>query len=143
MSCDEYQELMIDFHHGELHPAERRRVAAHLTSCPACAMEYCRLQVDLAGLTESLTSGPRPEVGARLRERVRREFRPPWWRRLLRVGALPIPAYQTALAVAAVLLVWFLVVAPRLSGEHVTARHEPVLTGYDASHIVPLDPNTL
>jgi anti-sigma factor RsiW len=140
LTCESCQAQLIDYHFGELDAAARREVAGHLTSCSRCALEYCRLHADLTGLGDSLADGPRREVELRLRDRVERTFRPPWWRRLLRLGAAPIPAYQTALVVVGLLLVWFLLVSP---GMHRSGKAKPVLTDYDASVVLRVDPNTL
>lgn len=72
---------------GELGPAERAEVEAHLARCPACRTE----RETLAGLLDDLrTSAPRaPDVPwgrwqAELRARL--GARPPWWRRPLPVA---------------------------------------------------------
>jgi len=143
MRCETCQELLVDYHYGELERGPRAEVAEHLGACGACAVEYCRLHADLAGLGQSLGAGPRPEVGQALRARVERTFRPSWWRRLVRLGAAPIPAYQGALILVGLLLVWLLVVAPRLGPERRSGPHTTVLSGYDASRVVPLDRHSL
>jgi anti-sigma factor RsiW len=140
--CESCQNQLIDYHFGELEAAARRDIAAHLTSCSRCALEYCRLHADLTGLGDSLIDGPRRETELRLRDRVERTFRPPWWRRLLRLGAAPVPAYQTALVVVGLLLVWFLVVAPGLDPGR-SGKAKSMLTDYDASVVLRVDPNTL
>jgi len=143
MTCETVRQRLIDHYYGELPPQQRREVAQHLTGCGDCALEYCRLDADLGGLGQLCDESPSPQLQARLRDRVATQFRPPWWRRLWRVGAFPIPAYQTALLLAAVLLAWLLV-GPRLG---VRSDHPrpvtPVVQGYDASRIVSLDPNLL
>jgi len=147
LTCERSRELLVDHYYGELAPSERREMAAHLTSCAACALEYCRLDADLGGLTELLGEEPRPEVESRLRRAVEREFRPGLWRRLWRVGLFPVPAYQTALLVVALLVALALLVGQQ--GRERAAEHGPaprtttLFDSYDASQIVPLDPRVL
>ena len=86
-----------------------------------------------------------------------REFRPAAWRSLLRWFLLPVPAYQAALVVLALLVTWVWAAgrAPSDDGAppataprertHVTTPLEcgkpsPV-PAYDASRIIGLDPN--
>lgn len=146
-TCSEHEDLLIDYYYRELDLQQRKRVADHLTSCSRCAVEYCRLLVDLGDLGDSLEAGPRPEVHSELRARVQLEFSVPWWRRAAQLLSFPIPAYQTGMVVLVVLLlIWFFLGVPRPgSGRYsaVPTSTTPVLTDYDASRIVPLDPNTL
>jgi anti-sigma factor RsiW len=151
MTCEEYGENLIDYHYDELEPAARREVATHLASCGRCALEYCRLQADLSGLWDPEEGSPRPAVHARLEARVAREFGAPWWHRLLRVGTFPIPAYQVVLALALFVLAWGIWRAPQTPAPAppgpaalITEKAKlapPVLTGYDASVVVSLDPH--
>jgi anti-sigma factor RsiW len=145
--CYEHRELLIDYYYRELDLRQRKRVADHLTSCSRCAVEYCRLLVDLGDLGDSLEAGPRPAIQAELRARVQREFSIPWWRRAAQLLSFPIPAYQTGMVVVVLLLlIWFFLGVPRPGNGGLPAapsRATPVLKGYDASKIVPLDPNTL
>ncbi len=147
MNCDRTEELLIDYFYGELPPAEQRQVADHLGSCSACAKAYCRLHADLAGLGQALDARPRQRVQARLQGQVAREFSRPWWQRLGRLCAFPIPAYQTVLAVFVLLLLWTAMGArlPRLQGrgDSAPARATVLEDRFDASSIVPPDPNLL
>jgi anti-sigma factor RsiW len=147
MRCEECGDCLIDYYYGEDEPERRQEVAAHLASCSACAMEYCRLDADLSGIGTMLEDAPRPEVQRRLRQDVERAFAPPWWRRLLRLGTFPIPAYQAMLVLCLVLLAWTFLRAP--ASKPPTAV--PVAPGsttllfkdYDASTLVSVDPNLL
>lgn len=148
MTCQECQDALIDYHYGELDPERRARTAEHLGGCSLCAMEYCRLDADLSGVTACVDDAPRPEVQAALRAKVRATFRPPWWRRVLSWSAAPIPAYQTALLLLVSLALTVLLVFPRggLEKPPATRPSRPavtVLDAYDASSIIAVDPHTL
>ena len=91
LGCDVCQELLVDYHFGELAPELRGRVAHHLggdgepdaDGCASCAVAYCRLHADLEGIAAAVEVTPGPQVQARLRALVEATFRPPWWRRAL------------------------------------------------------------
>ena len=145
MNCDLIKQRLIDYYYQELTPAEGSEVADHLGSCSACAKEYCRLHADIAGVGRVLNHQPRPRVRSSLRERVRQEFSPPWWRRLTRMCTFPIPAYQTVLLLCALLLLWTVLGGqlPGGGGDDAAPAATVLEDGYDASRIVPLNPNLL
>lgn len=149
-SCDPCRELLIDYYYRELPAQQRDEVTRHLTTCSGCAVEYCRLQADLSGVGEALERAPRPRVQARLRQRVAQEFAPPTWQRVARWLVLPVPAYQTVLLVAALLLLWALLGPARPGAgpggrppEATASQHTTLFEQYDASHILHVDPNLL
>ena len=145
MNCDRYKETLIDYYYEELTPPERVEVADHLSSCSACAKDYCRLHADISGVGQLLDQQPRPAVRSGLRAQVQREFSPPLWQRLARLCSFPIPAYQTVLVLTVLLLLWTMLGDQRPGrGAESTLTGATVLEeGYDASRIVPLDPNLL
>lgn len=102
MTCDDCEPLLIDFAHGELDATQDARVAGHLGTCPACALEYCRLVADLRGIAVAhADAAPRPEVAAALRSKVAAIVARPWWRRAIAPLGLRVPLYG-ALAAAAI-----------------------------------------
>jgi anti-sigma factor RsiW len=106
MNCTECQQALIDYAHNEVQEGERQAIAVHLADCPSCALEYCRLQAAIEGFVAAHSESPRPEVRAELRRSVERAFAVPWWRRVLRTCARPIPAYSAAAFAVVPLLVW-------------------------------------
>lgn len=65
--------LLSAYLDGELDPARRRRVAAHLATCAICAQDLAHLQAGddaLAGLQPTPTA---PDLRPRLRRRLRRQ----------------------------------------------------------------------
>ena len=149
MNCDQTKKLLVDYYYKELTPPEVTEVAAHLSSCSACAKEYCRLHADICGVGQALDHQPRRRVRSALRQQVQQQFSPPWWRRLARLCVFPIPVYQTVLVLFGLLLLWTALGGQGPGrGHHLGAEtspaHATVLEeGYDASRIVPLDPNLL
>lgn len=148
MNCDRTEELLIDYYYQELSSARQQEVADHLGSCSACAKAYCRLHADIAGVGQALEVRPRDRVRVSLRGRVAQEFAVTGWQRLGRLCAFPIPAYQTALALFVLLLIWTALGArlPLLQGsggESAPVRATVLEDGFDASRIDPPDPNLL
>jgi anti-sigma factor RsiW len=91
MTCSDIAPDLVPFHFGEIAPAERDAIEAHLLDCPECLADYLALkrQVETAELDE------RPSESARLRLRraVAQELgietapRPwAWWERPLAFG---------------------------------------------------------
>ncbi|MCB9737181.1 MAG: zf-HC2 domain-containing protein [Deltaproteobacteria bacterium] len=101
LPCAACQDRLVDYRFAELDDADRRAVAAHLAACGDCAVAYCRLDADLAGVGAALAETPPPEVHAALRARVAATFRPPLHRRLAALLTQRVPLYQGALAAAA------------------------------------------
>lgn len=150
MNCDQTQQLLLDYYYEELPASQRAEVARHLSSCSACAKQYCRMHADLTGLGDLLEQQPRPAVRSRLRQRVSREFAPSPWQRLTRLCTFPIPAYQTVLVLTVLLLLWTMLGGARPPHSAAVPRQHPAPVratvleqGYDASRIFSLDPNLL
>jgi len=151
--CETVRAQLVDYNYGELEHTARREVAQHLGACAECALEYCRLDAELSGIGDLCDEAPRADVRAALRAQVRAEFSEHWWRKIWRLGAFPIPAYQTAILLVVVLLAWVFfgprlgeeAIGPASSGARAPSRgaHATILTNYDASQIAPLDPSLL
>jgi putative zinc finger protein len=143
--CESIQDRLVDYYYRDLPPEERRESALHLGSCAGCALEYCRLEADLAGLRDLLDDGdPSPGVKTRLAARVRAEFGGGPWSRLKRALASPLPAYQAAMFASAVALAAVLLVVPRTSEPPPPSAKPPtVIDRVDASTIVSVDPDVL
>lgn len=138
MTCDDAQEQLIEYAHDELEGGGRQRMGLHLAKCPTCAVEYCRLQADLRGITEAHSEAPRARVFHRLRRRVASELGPPWWARPLRVLAAPVPAYGAVLAGLVPVGLWVASLlahadAPAGPETSVPRSSTPALTDYDAT----------
>lgn len=114
MTCEDCGNLLLEYLFQELDAEARRDVAEHLTTCPTCAMEYCRLQADLDELEPGASNTPSVRVFESLSAQVRKEFRPSWLRRLGRVLAHPVPAYGASIVAVALMALW-LVLAPGVS----------------------------
>jgi anti-sigma factor RsiW len=144
MSCETVLASLIDYYYADLPAKERTAIAAHLSGCGACALEYCRLDADLSGLGEALSEAPRPEVKEALRQKVARTFPEPWWLDLERWLRFPVPAYQAALVMSAFLLAWMLLASggPRHESPRSTGG-KTLIERYDSSTIPSIDPNLL
>lgn len=150
MNCTQSQDLLIAFVHGELEPRKHRSLGEHLGTCPDCALQYTRLQLDLEGVWRAHASSPRPQVREALRERIRQEFAP-WWRRALGAWTRPVPAYGLVAALALPLIAWGVVsphqVPPRASLDAVppsqTPPATPTIADYDGSVLTHTDPSLL
>jgi|GEM_PF-1497905 len=155
-TCSDVQDQLIDYRFGELDPPARRAVAAHLAECGACAVAYCRLDADVAGIGAALHEEPPAHVHAALKARVEAEFRPPLLRRVRAFLNRRIPVYQGALATAGVIAAVLLVTpsppaSPPLPASapavDLTAHDAPevreLLDDYDASSVPALDPYLL
>lgn len=97
MTC-ENQALLEAYHDGELDPARRAEVEAHLGACEACRTALA----GLAGLSAALRSAPLPEAPADL-EDFAVEAWEAWRERAAERSVLRIASWLTA-AAAAVLL---------------------------------------
>lgn len=70
---DALEPLLSAYLDGELDPARRRQVAAHLAACAICTRELAQLQAGDAALA-GLHATPRaPDLRRRLRRRLRRQ----------------------------------------------------------------------
>jgi anti-sigma factor RsiW len=63
--------LLSAYLDGELDPARRRRVAAHLATCPICTKELTQLQAGDQALAGLQATPVAPDLHARLRQRLR------------------------------------------------------------------------
>lgn len=107
MTCNDCQDELIDFAHGELDATRDAAVAGHLGSCPGCALEYCRLVADLRGIAAvHVDAAPRPEVAVALRSRVARLVAPPLWRRAIAPLGVRVPLYGALVAAAIPVALW-------------------------------------
>jgi anti-sigma factor RsiW len=68
MADCEYQVKVQAYHDGELPPADRQSVEAHLRACPACAREL----EDLRRMSELFASARLPELSPAAFQRLRR-----------------------------------------------------------------------
>lgn len=137
MKHDECQEHLLDHHYGELDDERNRQVAQHLAGCDVCALEFCRLRADLAGLAPVASATPHPEVHAALRNRVQREFGSSLWQQLSEAFSLRIPVYQPVLALA---LIAAVIVFVWPEDDTAPLVHpNPVVEQFDASELELLD----
>lgn len=60
MNCRKCNDMMIEALYGELRPAERDQLDAHLRSCPDCASEYSVLGATLRVMDKKRTPDPGP-----------------------------------------------------------------------------------
>jgi anti-sigma factor RsiW len=151
MNCEACREGLLEYHDRSLEPERERAIAEHLAGCASCALAYARLDADRREIGALLTEAPRKELKAELRAKVAARFRPPWPRRLMRLLAAPIPAYQAALVFSAALIAWVLITtrapssapAPIASPPLSKSGAHEVLDHFDASTTLAIDPNLL
>jgi anti-sigma factor ChrR (cupin superfamily) len=102
MSCERIQDLLSPYLDGELGPAERAEVDAHLAACPDCAALLARLRAAV----EAFAAFPETELSADLRARLETiPVRP--GRARLSLDFLFRPAVQPILAAATGFLMLF------------------------------------
>ncbi len=140
-TCERCRERLIDHHYGELVLDETREVAAHLSDCSGCALEYCRLSAALAGFRALDRDLPRPEVQRTLREKVAAELQPTWWRRASRLLSLPVPVYQPALVLLLLLFIWTLMTS--LTPKAASGELRTVLERFDGASVDMIDQHVL
>ena len=123
------------YHDGELSPAERTDVEAHLRDCPSCAAELTAMRRMSAGFSAAPPRGPSHEQLVWLARSVRAE--PPEARMLLRL-------FRGTAVAAAVVLACSLAGAAYLSQRTRAAAHEAMvldhLTIGSHSAAFPADP---
>jgi anti-sigma factor RsiW len=139
LDCGTCVELLIDYHYDELCADERARVAGHLSQCADCALAYCQLHADFTSVDHQLAAEPSASLQQTLQQRVDQAFRPSIWRRLFRMTAAPIPAYQAVLLIVGLALLWLYLVPATVGSPKATS----VMSDYDANVVVRVDPHTL
>jgi anti-sigma factor RsiW len=143
MNCQDVANRLIDYAHDELEPDETREVTAHLSTCRDCALAFCQLRADLAGISQAMSETPRPEVRAKLMERVDREFRLPFWKRLTAYAFRQVPAYGLAVAALIPIVIWVAAswqLPERddfIEGPSEGTVNEPVLQDFDGARALP------
>jgi anti-sigma factor RsiW len=70
MRCRECESLLWPFIDGELPPAQRRTVVAHLESCPQCGEAYEQLRAFPLQVGQLQLATPPADFSARLMERI-------------------------------------------------------------------------
>jgi anti-sigma factor RsiW len=138
MSCESCRELLLDLLLGELDERTAGDTSAHVGECPACAVAYARLHLDLAGLAPACEAEPSEHARTELRARIERNFASPraralsWMRR-------PVPAYGLLAAAMLPLVVWTLAAlgeredAGRSKPPTVATDRDPATPAWDAS----------
>jgi anti-sigma factor RsiW len=112
------------YHDGELSPAERSGVEAHLRDCPSCAAELAAIR----GMSAAFADAAPPEPSRGQLSRVARAVRaePPDARMLLRL-------FRATAVAAAVLLACTLAAGAYLSRRTSAAAHEAMVLDHAAS----------
>ncbi|HOO15749.1 MAG: zf-HC2 domain-containing protein [Phycisphaerae bacterium] len=94
MTCQDAQKQLSAYHDGELDPARREDLVAHLQTCPACRAYLARLSL----LNRVLQSGTPAEVPANLLPRVLGALASQRRRRRIREWGIRITAAAAGLA---------------------------------------------
>jgi anti-sigma factor RsiW len=100
MTCDKAQELLSPYLDGELDPAARAEMEAHLAACPECAGLAARMRTALAAFASFPEIEPSPALRRRLLAIPERSRRFKWDLSFLRR-----PALQPVLAAVSGLLI--------------------------------------
>ncbi|MFO0633626.1 MAG: hypothetical protein U0168_12315 [Nannocystaceae bacterium] len=151
MNCEDCRADLLLLLHDELEAVAARAIAEHVRGCDGCAVEYCRMHVDLVAVVQAHAVPPPPRVHAALRAELARRFAPGPWTRALAAVRRPVPAYCLALAAVVPLVLWLGTRPPR---DEVTApaprpsatepprlrAPAPELTDYDGAAAAPIDP---
>jgi len=135
--------LLIDYAHDELDAEQSSRITAHLSSCSDCALAFCQLRADLAGISPALSETPSPRVRDQLARQVEREFGLPWWRLLTAQVYRRVPAYSLAVAALIPIALWA-VTSWRTPERDIPAEQpretiasQPVLEDFDGASVLP------
>ena len=112
------------YHDGELSPAERSAIEAHLRDCPTCAAELAAIATMSAAFTDASPPGPSHERLLQLARRVRAESSDV--RTLLRL-------FRVTAVAAAVLLACTLAGGAYLSQRSKAAAHEAMMLDHVAA----------
>lgn len=143
MNCHDVAANLIDYAHDELDLSEAREITAHLSTCRDCALQFCQLRADLAGISPALSEAPRLEVRAKLMGQVDREFRSPFWKRLAAQAFRKVPAYGLAVAALIPIAVWVATSWQLTEGGDSVGTpsaetvNEPVLQDFDGARSLP------
>jgi len=137
MECRDCEPQLIDYTCMQPDDPVHAEITRHLASCPDCALEYCRLRADLAGIVEAHAEAPHARVYHRLRRRVAAEVGERWWTRSRRLLLRPIPIYGAVLASLVPLALWLTGLAtirqsPPTPTRELAAPHAELLRDYDA-----------
>jgi anti-sigma factor RsiW len=124
VNCHENQALLIDHYFGELAPAIRPEIEAHLQGCPECWREFLAIKrsVELAG------ADPAPPLPPeRLRRSLQARLREEYGRSLSDWLTFRIPAYAVLLAMVLTALFTLGILRLRAAGEPagVALKHAP------------------
>src|SRR4051812_23149360 len=114
------------YHDGELSPAERSDVEAHLRDCPSCAAELAAMRTTSAAFADSAPREPSHEQLLQLAASVRAEPSAADARMLLRL-------FRGSAVAAAVLLACALAGAVYLSQRTKAAAHEAMVLDHVAT----------
>jgi len=151
MSCEACRDNLVLLLHDELDAAEAREVAAHVRGCDACAVEYCRVHLDLVAVIEAHELEPPAHVHAALRAKIAEQFAPRPWTRVLATLRKPVPAYGLALAAMVPLVLWLgapsappapVTTTPVASPERTPSVRidRPELSDFDGAAATAIDP---
>ena len=145
MNCEACKPHLIDHAFDELPADTAQPVARHLAECADCALEFCRLRADLDGVAEAYQESPGSEVAQQLRARVKAEFAPPLWQRVLAPLRKPIPVYGALAAAVVPVAIWIGIesVPRRAHIDQPTPQRSVLIDAYDASTVLRADPNLL
>jgi anti-sigma factor RsiW len=122
VDCDKPVRLDA-YHDGELSPAERAEVEAHLRECPACAAELAAIRAMSGAFADAAPPEPSREQLMQVARAVRAE--PSDARLLLRL-------FRGAAVAAAVLLAGALAAGVHLSRQTKAAAHEAMVLDHVA-----------
>ncbi len=151
MSCEVCRDNLVLLLHDELDAALAREVAEHVRGCDACAVEYCRVHLDLVAVVEALELEPPAHVHAALRTKIAEHFAPRPWTRVLASLRKPVPAYGLALAAMVPLVLWLgtqrepppppSTTTPELAPQRSPSPRfdRPELTDFDGAVASPID----
>jgi anti-sigma factor RsiW len=129
MSDCRHQVRLNAYHDGELAPADRSAVDAHLRECPSCAAELAAIRRVSGAFAETPPREPSDERLLRLTRNVRREASDE--RRLLRL-------FRATAVAASVLLASTLAAAAHLSHRTRAAAHEAAVLDQAATRSRPV-----
>ena len=106
MTCASIRSELVGFHFGVIDDGPRIEVERHLTTCPACLVEFLSLKRDVE-LSASTEERPRAQVKSKLRAAVAQELGlvagpAVWWQRPLAFGLAAAAVIVAMVSVEAV-----------------------------------------